>query len=68
MGTIEDSLATWWRRDDEGIARMANEEERKSGGCGCGGCGCGGGGNKKGREGQPVDDEGRTNLGLRGTN
>lgn len=34
-------------------------------GCGCGNCGCGGEGKKKGREGQPVDDEGRTNLGLR---
>ncbi len=33
-------------------------------GCGCGNCGCGGG-NKNGREGQSVDDEGRTNLGLR---
>lgn len=42
---------------------MAEEKENK-GGCGCGGCGCGGQG-RKGREGQPVDEEGRVNLGLR---
>lgn len=45
--------------------RVAMSEEKKKGGCGCGGCGCGGGGKKKGREGQPVDEEGRLNLGLR---
>ena len=41
---------------------MAEESKSQSGGCGCG-CGCGGA--KKSREGQPVDDEGRLNLGLR---
>lgn len=35
-------------------------------GCGCGGCGCGGEG--KSREGQPVDEEGRKNLGLKAQN
>ncbi len=44
---------------------MSDEEKNSSGGCGCGGCGCGGGGKKKSREGEPVDDEGRLNLGLR---
>ncbi len=39
-------------------------DKEKSGGCGCGGCGCGGGKNKV-REGEPVDDEGRINLGLK---
>lgn len=43
---------------------MAEEKTQNTGGCGCGGCGCGGGGGK-GREGQPVDDDGRRNLGLR---
>lgn len=45
---------------------MSANEEKASGHSGCK-CGCGGG-NKKGREGQPVDDEGRINLGLRGSN
>lgn len=44
---------------------MPDQAEQKSGGCGCGGCGCGGGGAKKSREGQPVDEEGRLNLGLK---
>ncbi|MFZ1383030.1 MAG: hypothetical protein WAS54_09645 [Scrofimicrobium sp.] len=43
---------------------MSDNEQKTSGGCGCG-CGCGGEGKKKNREGQPVDDEGRMNLGLR---
>ncbi len=43
---------------------MAEEQQERSGGCGCGGCGCGGGA-KQGRAGQPVDEEGRTNLGLK---
>ncbi len=34
----------------------------QTGGCGCGGCGCGG---QRSREGDPVDEEGRINLGLR---
>lgn len=42
---------------------MSDNEQKTSGGCGCG-CGCGGEG-KKSREGQPVDEEGRMNLGLR---
>ncbi|WP_350257606.1 hypothetical protein [Scrofimicrobium sp. R131] len=51
---------------------MAAENQ---GGCGCGGHGgghghghqggCGCGGNHVGREGQPVDEAGRMNLGLR---
>lgn len=45
---------------------MGSEESRTSGGCGCGGCGCGG--SKRSREGEPVDQEGRTNLGLRSAN
>ncbi len=61
----DQQFGEWWLREDEGLTQMANEQERKSGGCGCGGCGCGGG---KGREGQPVDDEGRINLGLRAEN
>lgn len=44
---------------------MSEDEKKTTGGCGCGGCGCGGGGKKKSREGQPVDEEGRLNLGLR---
>ncbi len=39
-------------------------EEQTSGSCGCG-CGCGGGAKKKSRQGQPVDEEGRINLGLK---
>lgn len=46
---------------------MGTEESKTSGGCGCGGCGCGGGA-KRSREGEPVDQEGRTNLGLRSAN
>lgn len=60
----EQKFGQWWRREDEGMTQVASETESKSGGCGCGGCGCGGG-KKKGREGQPVDEEGRINLGLR---
>lgn len=42
---------------------MSTNENASQGGCGCGGCGCGG--KKKSREGQPVDEEGRVNLGLK---
>ncbi len=43
--------------------QSSNPVPADHGGCGCGGkCG---GGKKAGREGQPVDTEGRLNLGLR---
>ena len=44
---------------------MSENQQERSGGCGCGGCGCGGKGKKSGRAGQPVDGDGRTNLGLK---
>ena len=49
---------------NDGKEKTMSADEEKSGGCGCGGCGCGGGKNKV-REGEPVDDEGRINLGLK---
>lgn len=48
---------------------MAEEAKNQHHGCGCGGkCGSGGGQGRRGRkvrQGEPVDDEGRINLGLR---
>lgn len=49
-----------------GTSKTIRETHAGCGGGKAGGCGCGGSGHhKKGRAGQPVDDAGRINLGLR---